>query len=117
MPRKLSRNLSPSAHLAIRSTRRAATCAAAEALECRRLLTSTLYIDYGDSFPGGVLNTTIGALKSTTNGGNPNVDGPQLTDANGNNYPDATALKITSLNTLYGGTATSMRATMDAMVQ
>src|SRR5882724_7600143 len=111
MPRKSSRHTWPFTRNASRSLRRAAAGAAAETLECRRLLTSTLYVDYGDSFPGGVLTTTIGALKNTTNGGNPNVDGPQLTDKNGNNYPDGTTMTITSLNTLYGASAASMRAT------
>ena len=53
-----------------------ATVAAAEPLESRVLLT-TLYIDYGDRFPGGVLNTTVGAIDNTTSGSNPNIDGPR----------------------------------------
>ena len=76
-----------------------------EALELRTLLTSTLYLDYGDNWPGGVLNTTVGAIDDTTNGSNPNIDGPRLSDAAGNNYADAATVAITSINTLLGASA------------
>jgi hypothetical protein len=36
---------------------------AIEQLERRMLLTSTLYLDYGDRWAGGVLNTTVGAKR------------------------------------------------------
>src|SRR5262245_53249537 len=67
-----------------------------EALEDRLLLSSTLYIDYGDAFPAGVLATTVGALDNTTNGTNPNIDGPALIDAANNNYAAGTAVSITA---------------------
>ena len=87
------------------------------ALESRLLLTSTLYIDYGDNFAGGILNTTVGDLDSHTTSGNPNIDGPVLSDSAGNNYSNGTAVQITSLNALYPTTGASLRATMDALVR
>jgi hypothetical protein len=88
-----------------------------ECLEDRALLTSTLYIDYGDRFPGGILNTTVGALDNTTNGANPNIDGPVLSDANNNLYANGTAVAITSVNTLMGAGAAAFRATLTALAQ
>lgn len=89
-----------------------------EYLEDRVLPTATLYIDYGDRFPGGVLNTTVGGIRSTVSGSNPNIDGPQLFDSSGTNYASATSVAVSSLNRLYGvATASTMRATMDALVQ
>lgn len=87
----------------------------AEMLESRRLLTSTLYLDYGDRWAGGVLNTTVGAIDNTTAPGNPNVDGPRLTDAAGNNYADATTVAISSLVTMNPGNAANAAAVRAAM--
>jgi|GEM_PF-2848866 len=88
-----------------------------EQLEDWTLLTATLYIDYGDRFPGGVLNTTVGELNSHVFNGQ-NINGPRLTDATGSNYANGTAVQMTSFNTLYpGANGASMRAIMDAIVQ
>ena len=90
----------------------------AEALERRTLLTSTLYLDYGDNWPGGVLNTTAGAIDDTTNGSNPNIDGPLLSDGAGDDYDDDDPVVITSINNLYSSTAAAaLRATMNALTQ
>ena len=45
-----------------------AACTSLECLEDRVVPTSTLYLDYGDRFAGGILNTTVGAIDSTTFG-------------------------------------------------
>src|SRR5262245_16215201 len=51
-----------------------------EALEPRRVLTSMLYVDFGDRFPVGGLTGTIGTLKTATSGvaGDPAVQGPDM---------------------------------------
>lgn len=85
---------------------------ACETLEHRTQLTSTLYLDYGDNWPGGVLNTTVGAIDNTTNGSNPNVDGPRLSDSGGSDYGDDITVAITSINTLLGAAAAAVRADM-----
>ncbi len=48
------------------------------------------------------LNTTVGALDSTTSGSNPNIDGPVLSDSAGNDYAAGTAVTIQSFNSVYG---------------
>src|SRR5438128_1591449 len=88
-----------------------------ELLEDRTLLTSTLYVDFGDRFPNGVLNTTVGDLHSHTYGANPNIDGPTLLDTNQNDYPTGTSVSITSLGNLYGESAPGLRSTMMALVR
>ena len=96
-----------------------------EVLEARALLTTTLYLDYGDRFPNNQLTATVGALDNTTSGSNPNIDGPLLTDANNNPngrgggtpYADDTTFTMTSFNSFYGANAATMRATMNAMVR
>jgi hypothetical protein len=88
-----------------------------EALEERALMTTTLYLDYGDRFPNGVLMATAGALDSTTFGANPNIDGPVLTDATGANYAADTTFRMTSFSNFYGANAAAMRTTMNAMVR
>jgi hypothetical protein len=86
-------------------------------MESRILLTSTLYLDYGDRWPGGVLNTTVGAIDDTTNGSNPNIDGPRLTDTGNNNYADGTTVAITSVNNLQGTNAANVRSAMTALAR
>jgi hypothetical protein len=92
-----------------------------EPLESRVLLSAILYVDFGDAFAGGVLNTTVGALDSTVSGSNPNIDGPVLSDSAGNDYAAGTAVTIQSFNSVYGATgaaeAVTDRQTMMAMVQ
>ncbi|HSB86970.1 MAG TPA: LEPR-XLL domain-containing protein, partial [Ilumatobacteraceae bacterium] len=73
-----------------------------EPLEQRLLLSATLYVDFGDQFAGGVLNTTVGALDSTVSGSNPNIDGPVLSDATGADYGAAAPVSIQSFNSVYG---------------
>ena len=59
-----------------------------ECLEARTLLSAYLYLDYGDNFAGGVLNTTTDALFSHTVNGT-NINGPQLSDSAGITTPPA----------------------------
>jgi hypothetical protein len=88
-----------------------------EGLERRLLLTTTLYIDYGDRFPAGTLTTTVGAIDNTTAVGNPNMDGPLLFDGGGN-FPAATNVDIASVNLLYApAAAAALRAEMTAYAQ
>lgn len=105
-----SRTLSPR-HPAVT----AAAVLACEQLESRVLLTSMLYLDYGDRWAGGVLNTTVGAIDSTAAAGNPNIDGPRLSDANGDSYGDDITVAISSLATINPGSAAAIRATMTAL--
>jgi hypothetical protein len=79
-----------------------------EALEDRVVPTAYVFVDFGDNFPvsgtNRVLTTTVGAVRdvATTqldNNNNPIantvIQGPQLTDANDNNYANATAVNFT----------------------
>lgn len=84
-----------------------------EPLELRTLLTATLYVDFGDRFAGGVLNTTVGALDSTAFGTNPNIDGPELSALG---YSAGQSVEITSFNTIFGAAAASMRSTIMQLV-
>src|SRR5512134_3133652 len=91
-----------------------------EPLEERLLLSATLYLDYGDLFPGGFLNTTVGALDTTVSGSNPDIDGPVLSDSTGANYAGATAVSIQSFNSVYGANtveAAADRAVIDDLVE
>src|SRR5262245_6537808 len=110
-----------SARAALPSSRRAAPVPrrrpALEALEGRLVPTSTLFVDFGDGFSGGVLNTTVGAIESTKDGQNPNIDGPVLSDPNGANSAGNTAVKITAFNTVYGANAAATRATIMSLVR
>ena len=57
-----------------------------ERLEDRVLLTSTLYVDFGDRFPVAGLTGTVGTLRTATSGvaGDPAVAGPNMDkDMNG----------------------------------
>src|SRR5262245_19649977 len=83
-----------------------------EELEGRILLSSTLFVDFGGSFPVGTLSTTVGDLDNHTSGMNPNIDGPVLTDGAGNNYAANTPVAIQSFNSVYGA-ANSATATAD----
>lgn len=88
-----------------------------EPLEARQLLITTVYIDYGDRFPGNVLNTTVGAIDSTVSGSNPDIDGPVLQGTSGP-YPAATPVAMTALAGLYSGTTlTNLRTRMTALAQ
>lgn len=60
----------------------------AERLEDRTLLTSTLYVDFGDNFPGGTLSTTVGDFDSHVSGANPDMDGPRFADCRIAGCPD-----------------------------
>ena len=90
-------------------TDRAKNKLTAEVLEDRTVPTATLYIDYGDNFPGGKLTDTVGNLQRV-------VDGPVLTDGTGTAYAAGTPFTLTSFNTLYGTNAASLRAKIDQMV-
>ena len=91
-----------------------------EPLDERVLLSAVLFVDFGDAFPGGVLNTTVAAVDDTTNGSNPNIDGPRLSDPDGDDYGDDVAVAITSFNSVYGTNTTERdqdRADIMAMVR
>jgi hypothetical protein len=96
-----------------------------EAFEDRTLLTSYLYVDYGDSFNNGQLQTTTDALVSHTVAGGIDIQGPQLTDITGANYASGTTLRLNSFGSFYGTSSTSFfsastaaaRQTIDALVQ
>lgn len=88
-----------------------------ECLEARVMPTTTLYVDFGDRFPGGVLNTTVGELDSTQVGFNPDIDGPPFDDGSDNDYPANTSLSLTSFNNLYGDAASAMRTTVMEVVR
>src|SRR4051812_42565026 len=49
---------------------------ACESLEIRRLLTSQLYLDFGDNFPGGGLQMNVQTLRDTF--GSNGLQGPDL---------------------------------------
>ena len=87
-----------------------------ERLEDRLLLSANLYVDFGDAFPSGVLNTTVGALDSTTHGSNPNIDGPRLSDSSGNLYPLGNPVTIQSFNSVYGAAGAAEAATDRATI-
>jgi hypothetical protein len=59
-------------------------------LECRALPSSTLYLDFGDNFPAGGLDTTVGQLRSDFSAGG--MQGPDL--RSGTTYVDTTALRF-----------------------
>lgn len=86
-----------------------------ESLEERLLLSAVLYVDYGDNFPDGGLNTTVGAINSTTSGSNPDIDGPTLSDSAGADYAAGTAVNIVRFNEAYPGGA-AMRAEINQFV-
>lgn len=88
-----------------------------DTLEDRVVPTATLYVDFGDRFPVGGLIDNIGNLKTAMAAGNPSIAGPQLFDATGTNYPDATSFTYTSFNTNYGSNSATMRAQIMSMVQ
>src|SRR5262245_28535775 len=95
-----------------------------EELEGRILLSSTLFVDFGDNFPNnGTLTTTVGDLDNHTSGTNPNIDGPVLTDTQtpAQNYPANTPVTIQSFNSVYGtansATAAADRTTIMNLVQ
>lgn len=88
-----------------------------EQLEDRTLLTATLYVDFGDRFPSGVLNTTVGALDTHVFGANPDIDGPVLSDSTGADYAAGTAVRVNSVNSLYGASAATFRSTMMELVR
>ena len=66
-----------------------------ETLEVRDLLTSFLFVEYGDNFPSGTLATTQGALRDVANDATPanRILGPTLNDG-ANAFNAATALNI-----------------------
>ena len=97
--------------------RRARTLRGLEGLEHRTLLTSTLFLDFGDMFPGGVLNTTVGDIASHTAGGGVNINGPTFFDDSGSNFANGTSVELTAFNTVYGANAASMRAQIIPLVQ
>ncbi|MFM7057305.1 MAG: reprolysin-like metallopeptidase, partial [Planctomycetota bacterium] len=66
----------------------------AESLENRVLLAATLFVDWGDNFPGGTLSTTLGGLRDVYNDADDTQDilGPELESTAG--YLPGTSLDI-----------------------
>lgn len=86
----------------------------AEVLEDRTLLTTRLFIDFGDRFPGGELETTVGDLDSYQLDNNPDINGPSLSDDTRNAYSDETSVVIESFQSIYGDSAAT-RARRDVI--
>jgi hypothetical protein len=83
---------------------------ALEALETRIVPQATLYIDYGDRFPNGVLADKVGRFDASS--GNHVVLGPDIDrpgDDAGTFGPD-TDFTLTNFNAIYGSIAASYRA-------
>src|SRR5690348_14044869 len=74
---------------------RGASRAVTERMEQRVLLHATLFVDFGDNFPGGTLATTQGALRDVANDPTPSnrILGTTLLDGN-NGFNAGTALNI-----------------------
>src|SRR3954471_13917255 len=79
-----------------------------ERLEDRVVLTSMLYVDFGDRFPVAGLTGTVGTLRTATSGvaGDPAVAGPNMDkDTNGDFSGAATddedGFTMTSFNSRY----------------
>jgi hypothetical protein len=89
-----------------------------ESLEERCVLTSTLYVDFGDNFGAG-LTGTIGALRnSVAPGSTVNVNGPTMPNlTTGLNFSDPTTFVMNSFNSVYGAQATQMRADIMTLVR
>jgi hypothetical protein len=69
-----------------------------------------MYVDFGDRWPGGSLSSTVGALKNTMTAGNPKVDGPDLFDDFGNQFPANTTFRLRSFNRSWQGNDAQMRS-------
>jgi len=66
--------------------------------------TAYVFVEFGDNFPATGLTTTVGAVRDVATAQLSNhvvpipntvIPGPQLADANDNNYGDATAVNFT----------------------
>ncbi len=73
-----------------------------EKLEDRTLLTSNLFLDFGDNFPAGGLGTNVLQLRNTFNAGTPGIQGPDLrypstSTISGTAFTDTTPLNMTGL--------------------
>lgn len=88
-----------------------------EALEARNVLTSTLYVDFGDNFGTGLTGTMGGLQNTVAPGSNTNVNGPQMDDQFGVPFADSDPFTMTSFNQIYGGVAAQMRATVMTLVR
>src|SRR5215469_11249192 len=76
-----------------------------EHLEDRLVLTTTLYIDYGDRFPTGGLTDTVERLRTAQAPGNPPVDGPDVRNATlMPAITDTSMFTLTPFNTVYQNT-------------
>jgi len=89
-----------------------------ESLEERCVLTSTLYVDFGDNFGAGLIGT-IGALRnSVAPGSTVNVNGPTMPNlTTGLDFTDPTTFVMNSFNSVYGGQAAAMRAEIMQLVR
>jgi hypothetical protein len=70
-----------------------------EPLEDRSMLAAIMFVDFGDNFAGGTLNTTQGAFRDVAGDPNPNnrILGTELLD-NANNFNAGTQLNIVRQN-------------------
>ncbi|MEM7454664.1 MAG: GEVED domain-containing protein [Planctomycetota bacterium] len=80
-------------------------------LEDRRMLTTALFVDFGDRFVAGELTDDVESLVSTMAGANPAVDGPVLRDSAGVPYDNGTSFTLTAFDSFHAGADPSnMRA-------
>ena len=79
-------------------------------LEDRTVPRPTLYLEFGDNFPSGVLTDTYGNLISGKSGSNPSVNGPTGLGA------ASDKLVMNSFDSLYGSGAAAARATIVSLV-
>ncbi|MEZ6093812.1 MAG: zinc-dependent metalloprotease family protein [Pirellulaceae bacterium] len=87
-----------------------------DSCEPRIVLTTTLFVDFGARFAGGVLSDTVGNLDSTTSGANPDMDGPRLSDGTGANYANGDTVAFTAFDTFYGAGSAARRANIMSLV-
>jgi hypothetical protein len=90
----------------------------AEPLEDRTLPQATLYIDYGDRFPNGVLADKVGRFDGGTSASTHVVLGPTITDpSTGKPFSADTDFTLTNFNAVYGADSTADRAKILQIVQ
>lgn len=84
-----------------------------ELLEDRLVLTSTLYVDFGDRFPVGGMTGTVDELINTTAGNNPAVNGPDFTFA----FNPTDTFTLVGYNRSHSGTDLTDRGEIMTMIR
>src|SRR5262245_44320987 len=69
-------------------------------LEERALMTTTLFVDFGDAFPAAGLNMKVSELATTLHGPNLAASDNPVTKATGGLYQNEDTLTFTPLNSL-----------------